>query len=431
MGILLNVQLFVNIAHNTPGARGNRTRYTDATRPSPFCDDHRPSMLFVPIVRTFIALLLIVAGVIIAQQIRQKLQKKSARQQWILPTALVLTAAVLSALTLPYPLHFAMPPTMQSHAPGGMPPSIPFLTAWQAIWDLDRFARVDEAVGADPALVPPRTEPDSDGIVRITLTAQEVIGEVAPGVYYNYWTYNGTTPGPMLRVREGDVVDLTLTNDPTSLHPHNIDLHSVNGPGGGAELTNVAPGETKSFRWTAKAAGIYEYHCAMANVSVHNAHGQYGLILVEPQEGMTAVDKEFYLMQGELYMQDALGAKGLQMFSAAGVLEGKPTYITFNGIVERTPRMEVAVGERVRLYVGNGGVNLVSSFHVIGEIFDNVYIEGALSSPPLHNIQTTVIPAGGATIVEFVVDEPGTYILVDHALARMNRGAWASLVARE
>lgn len=340
---------------------------------------------------------------------------------------LVAVVGLMVAATFRYPLHFAMPPMMQSHAPGGLPASLPFSTVLTAAATMGRFERVGRAIGADPNAVPALRVPDSDGVVRITLTAKEVIGEVAPGVFFNYWTYDGITPGPMLRVRQGDTVELSLRNDPSSLHDHNIDLHSVTGPGGGAAVTNVKPGESKTFRWKALAAGLYEYHCAMMNVSVHNAHGQYGLILVEPPEGSSPVDREFYVMQGELYTDGGIGAKGMRLFDPQAVLDGVPTYVTFNGIVESAPRMRAKVGDRVRMYVGNGGVNLVSSFHVIGEIFDRTYVEGSLTSVPTTDLQTTIVPAGGSTVVEFTVDVPGKYTLVDHALARMNKGAWAVL----
>lgn len=167
--------------------------------------------------------------------------------------------------------------------------------------------------------------------------AQEVISQIAPGIYFNYWTYNKQVPGPMLRIREGDPVELTLTNDPSSLHDHNIDLHAVTGPGGGATLTHVAPGETKTFKFKALNPGLYVYHCAMPNVSTHNSHGQYGLILVEPKEGLAPVDKEFYVMQGELYTVGELGKRGLAIFDSNALLDGNPNYVVFNGRTETTP----------------------------------------------------------------------------------------------
>ncbi len=279
----------------------------------------------------------------------------------------------------------------------------------------------------DISLSVTRTAP---GQVKIALETKEVIGSMADGVEFNYWTFNGTVPGPFLRVHEGDTVELSLTNNSSSVHNHNIDLHAVTGPGGGAGVTNVAPGESKTFSFKALNPGLYVYHCAHPNVATHMAHGMYGMILVEPKEGLPKVDKEFYIMQGEFYSKGDLGDKGLQIFDAQKMLDGKPEYVVFNGrtggIIDK---MQAKTGERIRIYVGNGGVNLISSFHVIGEIFDVVYPEGSmgLGTTVNKNIQTTLVPAGGATVVEFTVDVPGKYILVDHALARLDRGAWGTL----
>lgn len=351
------------------------------------------------------------------------------KQKWLyIPVALIVIAFFTGLVAnKTYPPDFAMPAFVHSHAPGGLPPSIPFAKIIDFFRYENRFDKVAD-IGADPTVVPEKPQaPDADGIVRISLTAQEVLSEISPGIYFNYWTYNKQVPGPMLRIREGDTVELTLTNDPSSLHDHNIDLHAVTGPGGGASVTHVAPGETKTFRWKALNPGLYIYHCAMPNVSTHNSHGQYGMILVDPKEGFAEVDKEFYVMQGELYTMGQLGKKGLVPFDPDALLDGQPNYVTFNGRIETTPRMQAKVGDKIRIYVGNGGVNLISSFHVIGEIFDTVYPEANIGGSVEHNVQTTAVLPGGASIVEFTVDVPGKYLLVDHALARMNKGAWAVL----
>ncbi len=351
------------------------------------------------------------------------------KQKWLyVPVALIVIAFFTGLVAnKTYPPDFAMPAFVHSHAPGGLPPSIPFAKIIDFFRYENRFEKVAD-IGADPTVVPENPQaPDADGIVRISLTAQEVLGEISPGIYFNYWTYNKQVPGPMLRIREGDTVELTLTNDPSSLHDHNIDLHAVTGPGGGASVTHVSPGETKTFRWKALNPGLYIYHCAMPNVSTHNSHGQYGMILVDPKEGFTEVDKEFYVMQGELYTIGQLGKKGLVPFDPDALLDGHPNYVTFNGRIETTPRMQAKVGDKIRMYVGNGGVNLISSFHVIGEIFDTVYPNASIGGAMEHNTQATAVLPGGASIVEFTVDVPGKYLLVDHALARMNKGAWAVL----
>ncbi len=352
-----------------------------------------------------------------------------SQQKWLYVPVLLLAIAILAGFLAnkTYAPDFAMPAFMHSHAPGQLPASIPFGKIIDFLRYKNRFDQVAD-IGADPNLVPEKPKaPDSDGIVRISLTAQEVISEVAPGIFFNYWTYNKQVPGPMLRIREGDTVELTLTNDPSSLHDHSIDLHAVTGPGGGAVLTHVAPGESKSFRWKALNPGLYVYHCAMPNVSTHNSHGQYGMILVDPKEGLGQVDREFYIMQGELYTEGQLGKKGFVAFDSQALLDGNPNYVMFNGRVESVPRMKASVGETVRIYVGNGGVNLISSFHVIGEIFDSVFSEGNMGGSIEKNVQTTAVLPGGSSIVEFKLDVPGNYLLVDHALARMNKGAWAVL----
>ena len=307
-------------------------------------------------------------------------------------------------------------------------PVLPLSNVLQFFKHFGDFPRVSDTA-KNPNDIPQMIARNEENIiVEIDLTAKEVIGEMADGITFNYWTFDGTVPGPFLRVREGDTVRLTLHNDPTSLHHHSIDLHAVTGPGGGAAATIVAPGESKTITFKALNPGIFIYHCAHPNVANHMAHGMYGLILVEPKEGLPPVDKEFYIVQGEFYSSGALGRKGLQLFDPQAMLDGKPQYIVFNGRTGALQdNMTASVGDTVRLYVGNGGVNLISSFHVTGEIFDRVYREGDLVSTPAQSVQTTLIPAGGATAVEFKIDYPGNYVLVDHALSRLDRGAWGVL----
>lgn len=261
--------------------------------------------------------------------------------------------------------------------------------------------------------------------VIVHLEATEEEGELADGVTYKFWTFNSTVPGTFIRIRVGDEVELHLKNASNSVMPHNIDLHAVNGPGGGAEATNVAPGKTAIFNFKALNPGLYVYHCAAAPVPMHIANGMYGLILVEPAGGLPKVDREYYIMQSEFYTKGKTDEKGLQDFDQDKGVDENPTYVVFNGkknALMGDKMLEAKVGETVRLYVGNAGPNLASSFHVIGEIFDRVYIEGG--SKINENVQTTLIPAGGAVIVEFKVEEPGEYVLVDHSIFRaFNKGA--------
>jgi len=284
--------------------------------------------------------------------------------------------------------------------------------------------------GEDTLMAVPEDVHPEEGreVVKIKLETVEVLSEIAPGITFNYWTFNETVPGPLFRVQKGDIVEVEITNRVDNLHPHNVDFHAATGPGGGGAVSVVAPGETKIFRYKAMNPGLFVYHCAVPNMAVHMSHGMYGMIIVEPKEGLPEVDKEFYVMQGELYTTGALGRTGLQIFDAQKMMDGVPSYITFNG---RTGglmgKMEAKVGDKVRMFVGNGGVSRNSSFHIVGEIFDTVYPEASIGGALFHNVQTTNVPAGGATIVEFTVDYPGNYVLVDHALMRTDKGAWGIL----
>jgi nitrite reductase (NO-forming) len=273
--------------------------------------------------------------------------------------------------------------------------------------------------------VPHPISRDKPARVRVELEVKEIEKEIAPGVRYTMWTFGGSVPGKFIRVRQGDVVELTLQNHPSSKMPHNIDLHAVTGPGGGAEPTFTAPGKQSTFTFRALNPGLYVYHCATAPVPMHVANGMYGMILVEPPGGLPYADREFYVMQGELYTTGKYHEAGLQAFDMDKGIDERPTYVLFNGAegsLVGENALKARVGEKIRIFVGNGGPNLTSSFHVIGEIFDRVYTEGGTKVQ--ENVQTTVVPAGGAAIVEFTVDVPGKYILVDHALFRaFNKGA--------
>ena len=290
----------------------------------------------------------------------------------------------------------------------------------------------ENAVLTDAPNVPPPIHRDHATKMIIHLEVKEVEGRLADGVRYTFWTFGGHVPGKFIRIREGDEVEFHLDNHPNNKNPHNIDLHAVNGPGGGAAASLTAPGHSSVFSFKALNPGLYVYHCATAPVAMHVGNGMYGLILVEPREGLPKVDHEYYVMQGDFYTIGPNGEQGLQPFSMAKALDEKPEYIVFNGAVGSTvgdKALTAKVGERVRFFVGDGGPNVVSSFHVIGQIFDTVYPEGNMSVAT-HNLQTTTIPAGGAAITEFKMSVPGTFIIVDHSLQRaFNRGALAQLKA--
>jgi nitrite reductase (NO-forming) len=298
--------------------------------------------------------------------------------------------------------------------------------------DSNKYIKVEgqqEAELTSPPLVPKPIGSREATKLVVHLEIKELEGEMVDGTKYTYWTFGGSVPGSFIRTRVGDEVEFHLENHPDNKLSHNIDLHAVTGQGGGAASSLVAPGHEKVFNFKTLNPGLYVYHCATAPVGMHIANGMYGLILVEPEGGLPPVDKEYYVMQGDFYTQGKYGDQGLQAFDMNKAVKEEPDYVVFNGKVGSLTgdkAITAKVGETVRIYMGNGGPNLVSSFHVIGEIFDKVFIEGG--DMINRNVQTTMIPAGGAAIVEFKVDVPGTFILVDHSIFRaFNKGALGML----
>ncbi len=283
---------------------------------------------------------------------------------------------------------------------------------------------ITQELVAPPQLPPPITRKTAAKVV-VNLTVEEVEREIAPGTRYTFWTFGGTVPGKFIRVREGDTVELHLLNLPDNKLPHNIDLHAVTGPGGGAAQTLIAPGNEATFTFKALQSGLYVYHCATAPVGMHVANGMYGLIMVEPKEGMEKVDKEYYVMQGDFYTEGNYRAPGLQNFDMQKAIDEKPTYVLFNGAdgaLTGANSLTAKANEKVRMFFGVGGPNITSSFHIIGTIFDKVYFEGGTKYQ--ENVQTTMVPAGGSAIVEFTPRVPGNLTLVDHSLTRaFNKGA--------
>ncbi len=319
--------------------------------------------------------------------------------------------------------------------------------------------------------------------VVVELETKEVVAEIAPGITYEYWTYNGTVPGPFIRVKEGDTVEVRLThahehtasaskNKSFTINPiqmsvaeahgdgtdghmdmsdphmagmtanehtaaghgaHSIDLHAVLGPGGGAMLMQAKPNETTAFQFKAMRPGLFVYHCASSHIPTHIANGMYGMILVEPKDGLSKVDKEFYVMQGELYTKGKTLEKGHQEFSLEKLQKEEPEYAVFNGKmggITGDNALKAKVGDKIRIFFGVGTF-VPSNFHIIGGIFDRLYPEGAIISPPLRNVQTTLVPAGGSMMAEFDTSDypPGKYLLVDHALSRaIDKGAVGELV---
>lgn len=273
--------------------------------------------------------------------------------------------------------------------------------------------------------VPPPITRTKPATVVVNMEAKEYVGTIEEGKQYKFWSFNGTVPGPMIRVRVGDTVQIHLTNSKDSSESHNIDFHAVNGPGGGAVHLNTEPGEKTGLSFKAINPGLYVYHCATASPSIpaHIANGMYGMILVEPEGGLPPVDKEFYLLQSDFYTKEGKG--GVLEYDEEKGLAEHPTYVVFNGMkgsLLKNP-LKAEAGDKIRIFFGNAGPNLVSSWHIIGEIFDKVWSEGSLTTPPLENVQTTLVPAAGSSVVEFTVEVPGTYISVDHSIFRIAKGA--------
>ena len=283
------------------------------------------------------------------------------------------------------------------------------------------------AVLTSPPNVPPPTNRKVPAKVIVELEVVEKEMQISEGVSYTFWTFGGSVPGSFIRVRQGDTVEFHLKNHPSSKMPHNIDLHGVTGPGGGAASSFTAPGHESQFTFKALNEGIFVYHCATAPVGMHIANGMYGLILVEPPEGLSPVDHEYYVMQGDFYTAGKYREKGNQPFDMEKAIDEKPTYVLFNGAegaLTGDKALKAKTNEKIRLFVGNGGPNLVSSFHVIGAIFDKVRFEGGSNFQT--NVQTTLIPSGGAAVVEYQTKVPGSYVIVDHSIFRaFNKGALA------
>jgi nitrite reductase (NO-forming) len=298
------------------------------------------------------------------------------------------------------------------------------------LYNVNKYKGVVD-IARDPADVPAPITRKSPERVRVDLETVELEARLDEHTTYPFWTFNGRVPGPFLRVRVGDTVEVHLKNNEDSVMMHNVDFHAATGPGGGAGATSANPGEERTATFKALSPGLYVYHCAVPPVAMHISSGMYGLILVEPEGGLPPVDREFYVMQGEIYTEEAFGTAGLLNASYDKLVNERPEYFVFNGhvgaLTDHYP-MKAKLGETVRIFFGVGGPNCTSSFHVIGEIFDKVYQLGSVTSPPVEHVQSVSVPPGSANIVEFKVEVPGRFVLVDHALSRAERGLAGYLI---
>lgn len=290
---------------------------------------------------------------------------------------------------------------------------------------------MEEAVLTSAPTVPPPINRTYPVLLKVPLETVTSPKQVTNMYKYDEWTFNGTTPGPFIRARVGDVVELALTNRDKKGNPHNMDSHAFTGPGGGAAITTAEENETRIGRFRLLCPGLYIYHCAAAPVPVHIANGMFGLMYVEPAEGLPPVDKEYYVMQSEIYheppeTEDDGRPSSTVEFSYPNALREEPNAVVFNGsesALTRDSPLKASVGETVRIFFGNAGPNLTSAFHVIGSHFLNVYRDGDVVSPPGRNVGTVSVPPGGVSIVDMKIVVPGTYTIVDHAIFRLDKGA--------
>lgn len=301
---------------------------------------------------------------------------------------------------------------------------MPAKTGSDRLYDINTFNGMSD-IAHDPTDIPPPITRREPATVRVDLETVEVEARLGDKSSYQFWTFNGRVPGPFVRVRVGDTVEVHLKNNENSTMMHNVDFHAATGPGGGAGATSANPGEEKMVTFKALNPGLYIYHCAVPPVAMHISSGMYGLILVEPENGLTPVDREFYVVQGEIYTEETFGTPGLLTQSYDKLIAERPEYFVFNGhvgaLTEHYP-LKAKVGETIRIFFGVGGPNYTSSFHVIGEIFDRAYQMGSLISPPMESVQSISVPPGSANIVEIKLQVPGRYVLVDHALSRAEKG---------
>jgi nitrite reductase (NO-forming) len=271
------------------------------------------------------------------------------------------------------------------------------------------------------AAAPPLLDGDVHEIERV-MTEEPMT--VAPGFVVNVWTFGGTVPGPVIRVKVGDTVRVTIVNPATNQLPHSIDFHSSQ-VAWNDEMTSIDPGEEKVYEWTADYAGVWMYHCGTSPALHHIANGMYGMVIVEPPEGLPPVDAEFALVQNEWYL-DAQGQPVSLTKAAAGA--PSPDFVTFNGVANQylDHPLEVETGDRVRVFVLDAGPSIDSSFHIVGTIFDRVIKEGvtmdATTNGGWASQAVDLSPAQGA-IVEFTTPEDGTYPIVTHAFNFVGRGA--------
>ncbi len=258
-------------------------------------------------------------------------------------------------------------------------------------------------------------------VANIHLTLKDMTVQIAPGIKYNTWSFSGHgAPGPILHVREGQLVKMTLTNG--GAIPHSIDFHAARiAPN--VAFRDVDPGESFSFQFRATDPGVFMYHCGTKPVLMHIANGMYGAIVVSPKKPLPAVDKDYVLVASEWYMTTD-GIKQPASFDMAKAHTMEPDWTTFNGYANQyvTHPLTAKPGERVRLWVVAAGPTLDTDFHVVGTIFDRAWPNANVTGTPQRGVQTVQVPAGGGGVFDVKIDEPGLYPFVSHAFAHVDLG---------
>ncbi len=300
---------------------------------------------------------------------------------------------------------------------------------------LRNVPKVDR-VAANPRDIPSPINRNRPVTHNITLESKDLISEIEPGVQFKFMTYGGQVPGPMIRVRQGDKMNLTFKNNSQNTLLHNVDFHAVYGTGGGSKATLCPPGQSRELHAKLMYPGAFIYHCAVPKLDEHISSGMFGMIVVEPNEGLSEVDHEFYLGQHEVYSNKEAGEKGFHEIDVESMKAENPTYVLLNGEKKALTEdgygtMKTQVGDTARIFMVTGGPNLSSSFHAIGNVWTKAWREGAIASEPEEYVQTCHVAPGSCGIFEMDFPVPEKSFLVDHALSRYNRKGMLGVIEVE
>jgi nitrite reductase (NO-forming) len=256
-------------------------------------------------------------------------------------------------------------------------------------------------------------------VATVHLTLKDVVHEVAPGIKYSAWAFSGGAPGPVIHVRQGQTVKMTLTNG--GAIPHSIDFHAARiAPN--VAFRDVAPGQSFTFSFRANDPGVFMYHCGTKPVLMHIANGMYGAIVVDPATPLPKADREYVLVSSEWYLSSP-GLDKPASFDMAKAHQMAPDWVTWNGYAGQYVKHPLTVnpGETVRFWVVAAGPSFDTDFHVVGTLLDRAWIDGDMTQH-LRNVQTATVPAGGGGVFDVKIDTPGLYPFVSHSFASVDMG---------